>query len=164
MLFVAIPFSKRNVHYNGTTVVALTDVIRTTVVPITNIIRTTVVRIAADKEYNIQIVGPVRIFSSPRHCSIDVVRIANIIGTTVVRKARIIGTTVLRIAKIIGTTVVLIDNSLFLIPILKSQMYLSTYVNFNHHFLTKQNVCCVDSKGKISSDDRILKYQKSLCY
>ena len=47
MLFVAIPFSKRNVHYNGTTVVALTDVIRTTVVPITNIIRTTVVRIAA---------------------------------------------------------------------------------------------------------------------
>ena len=39
-------------------------------------------------------------------------------------------------------------------------MYLSTYVNFNHHFLTKQNVYCVDSKGKISSDDRILKYQK----
>ena len=82
MLFVAIPFSKRNVHYNGTTVVALTDVIRTTVValtdvirttvvPITNIIRTTVVRIAADKEYNIQIVGPVRIFSSPMNCSIS---------------------------------------------------------------------------------------------
>ena len=42
-------------------------------------------------------------------------------------------------------------------------MYLSTYVNFNHHFLTKQNVSCVDSKGKISSDDRILKYQKKVC-